>query len=70
MKRLSIFIGIAIAVIVGGCADPLEQTTPEDVKNQLQRGVSGEGHLIDDESINNPTGAPAGGPGTPGVPAR
>jgi hypothetical protein len=59
MKPPSILCAIAFALLVGGCADPLEQTSPEEVKNQLQRGVTGEGRLIDNESINNPTGAPA-----------
>lgn len=67
MKRLSILI--AAAFVVGGCADPLEQTSPADVKNQLQRGVTGEGHLIDDESVNNPTGVSAAAQGKPGSPS-
>jgi hypothetical protein len=70
MKRLSVLCVLAIALAVAGCADPLEQTTAEDVKNQLQRGVTGEGHLIDNESVNNPTGASAASQGAPGSPDR
>jgi PBP1b-binding outer membrane lipoprotein LpoB len=66
MKRLSILI--AVAFIVGGCADPLEQRTTQDVTNQLQRGVKGEGHLIDNEAVNNPTGVPAASQGQPQPP--
>jgi PBP1b-binding outer membrane lipoprotein LpoB len=66
MKRLSILI--AVAFIAGGCADPLEQTTTQDVTHQIQRGVTGEGHLIDNESINNPTGGSAATQGQPQPP--
>ena len=68
MKRLLIMCAIATALILAGCADPLEQTTPEDVKNQIQRGVSGEGRLIESESTNNPTGVSAASQGHPGPP--
>jgi hypothetical protein len=70
MKRLLVLCAIAIALGAGGCADPLEQTTPQDVKNQLQRGVTGEGHLIDSESTNNPTAAPAGSGSVPEPPPQ
>ncbi|HEV2047130.1 MAG TPA: hypothetical protein VGQ95_11095 [Chthoniobacterales bacterium] len=56
MKRLSILLAIACALIMGGCADPLEHRSAEEVESQLQRGISGQGHLIPSESINNPTG--------------
>jgi len=70
MKRLPLLCAIAIALATGGCADPLEQTTTQDVKSQLQRGVSGEGHLIDSESVNNPTAAPAGSGNPPEIPPQ
>jgi hypothetical protein len=68
MKRLTILCGIALAL--GGCADPLEQRTPQEVQNQLQRGVTGEGRLIESESTNNPTGVPAAAQTPPGSPGR
>jgi hypothetical protein len=45
MKRMSILFVIASTLIVGGCADPLEQQSPEEVQGQLQRGVTGQGTL-------------------------
>jgi hypothetical protein len=56
MRRLSILFIIACALMTGGCADPLERRSTEEVQSQLQRGISGQGHLIPSESINNPTG--------------
>src|SRR5213076_2458867 len=45
MKRMSILFVIAWTLIVGGCADPLEQRSAEEVGGQLQRGVTGQGTL-------------------------
>jgi hypothetical protein len=45
MKRLSILLMIAWTLIVGGCADPLEQRSTEEVEGQLRRGVTGQGTL-------------------------
>ena len=41
MKPLSIIC--AFALIAGGCADPLEQRSTEEVGGQLERGVTGQG---------------------------
>jgi len=59
MKRLLILSLIACALAVGGCADPLEKRSTEEVEGQLQRGISGQGKLVPSESVNNPTGAPS-----------
>jgi hypothetical protein len=64
MKPLSILSAIALALAASGCADPLEQTTTQDVKGQFQRGISGEGRLTPNEATNNPTGLPTAS-GTP-----
>lgn len=54
MKRLSLLLVIAWA-IVGGCADPLEQRTSQEIEGQLERGVSGQGTLTPiDRSSNDP----------------
>jgi hypothetical protein len=45
MKRLSILFVIACALVTGGCADPLEQRSSQEVGEQLQRGVTGQGTL-------------------------
>jgi hypothetical protein len=43
MRPLSIMC--AFALIAGGCADPLEQRTTQEVGGQLERGVTGQGQL-------------------------
>ena len=59
MKPVSILCAMAFALLPGGCADPLEQRTTEEVGGQFQRGISGQGHLTPSEATNNPTGVPA-----------
>jgi hypothetical protein len=44
MKRVSILLAIAW-LAVGGCADPLEQRTTQEVQGQFERGVTGQGTL-------------------------
>ncbi len=44
MKRMSILLVIA-CLVVGGCADPLEQRTSQEVQGQFERGVTGQGTL-------------------------
>jgi len=62
MKRRSILCAIAIALAVGGCADPLEQRSGEEVQSQLQRGVTGQGQLVPEQ---RDPGDPAGEHGVP-----
>ena len=45
MRPLSILIALGLVSFAGGCADPLEQRTGEEVGEQLQRGVTGQGTL-------------------------
>jgi hypothetical protein len=70
MKPVPILCAIAFALGAYGCADPLEQTTPEEVKGQLQRGLSGQGHLTPSDATDNPTGVPAASQGPPGYPPQ
>ena len=42
---MSILFVIASTLIAGGCADPLEQRSTEEVGGQLQRGVTGQGTI-------------------------
>jgi hypothetical protein len=44
MRPLSIPLVIAWLAL-GGCADPLEQRTGQEVQEQLGRGISGQGTL-------------------------
>lgn len=68
MKRVSILAAIGCGLLAGGCADPLEQRTTEEVGSQLKRGVSGQGQLVPREPINNPTGVPAAAETPPDYP--
>lgn len=43
MKALSILC--AVALLVGGCTDPLEKRDSSEVGNQLERGITGQGTL-------------------------
>ncbi|MBV9009751.1 MAG: hypothetical protein JO354_11390 [Verrucomicrobia bacterium] len=45
MKRLTLLLLLAVCALAGGCADPLEQRSTQDVQSQLQRGVTGQGQL-------------------------
>jgi hypothetical protein len=64
MKHLSIlgicegltFLLIAW-IVMGGCADPLEQRSAQEVQAQLERGVTGQGTLVPFErSPDDPAG--------------
>jgi hypothetical protein len=45
MKPGPIVIAIACSLLSGGCADPLEQRSSEEVTSQLERGVTGQGRI-------------------------
>ena len=56
MRRMAILFLIALTLITGGCADPMEQRSTEEVGGQFQRGVTGQGTL---GPIDRPPGDPA-----------
>jgi hypothetical protein len=56
MKLLSIVSSAAILLLATGCADPLEERTTDEVGQQLQRGITGQGTL---GPIQRPTNDPA-----------
>ncbi len=35
----------AFALVAGGCADPVEKRSTQEVQTQLQRGVTGQGEI-------------------------
>ena len=39
------FILIETGLTVGGCADPLEHRSGQEVQSQLERGVTGQGQI-------------------------
>jgi hypothetical protein len=53
---MSILLVIA-CLVLGGCADPLEQRTTQEVQGQFQRGVTGQGTL---GPLERSPGYPAG----------
>ncbi len=61
MKRMSILLAIA-CLAVGGCADPLEQRTTQEVQGQFERGVTGQGTL---SPLERSPGDPAAEHGVP-----
>jgi hypothetical protein len=44
MKRTSILL-IMAWLVAGGCADPMEQRSAQEVQGQFERGVTGQGTL-------------------------
>jgi hypothetical protein len=55
MKRMSILLVVAW-LIAGGCADPLEQRSAQEVQGQFERGVTGQGTI---GPIERPANDPA-----------
>jgi hypothetical protein len=45
MKSLSLLLAMALTLVIGGCADPLEQRSTQEVQSQLERGVTGQGTI-------------------------
>jgi hypothetical protein len=70
MKPISILFATVCGLILGGCADPLEQTTVQDVEGHFQRGVSGQGHLVPNDSPNDQIGRPSASETPPEYPPR
>ena len=56
MKLLSIVSSVAVVLVAAGCADPMEERTTDEVSQQLQRGITGQGKL---GPIQRPTNDPA-----------
>ena len=59
---MAILFLIALTLTTGGCADPMEQRSTEEVGGQFQRGVTGQGTL---GPIDRPSGDPAAEHGVP-----
>ena len=64
MKRVSLLVAIAVALIGSGCADPLERQTTQEVGSQLQRGVTGQGTVGPEEHGSDDPAAEHGVPQT------
>jgi hypothetical protein len=53
LKALS--LAFAIAVLLAGCADPLEKPMVQEVPEKFQRGFTGQGTLGPMDRTNDPT---------------
>jgi hypothetical protein len=62
MRPLSILFAIGCMLIAGGCADPLEQQSGQEVQSRLQRGLTGQGEIVPEQ---REPGDPAGEHGVP-----
>ena len=62
MRPLSILFTIGYMLIAGGCADPLEQQSGQEVQSRLQRGLTGQGQIVPEQ---RDPGDPAGEHGVP-----
>jgi hypothetical protein len=49
MRPLSILLMIGCAALAGGCADPLEQQSGQDVQSKLQHGLTGQGEIVPEQ---------------------
>ena len=64
MKRLSVPLTVLSALVVVGCADPLEQRSTEEVGSQLERGVRGQGTIGPEQRPTDDQAAEHGVPQT------
>lgn len=67
MKPWPFLLLVVFATFIAGCADPLEQTTGQEVGSRLEKGVTGQGQLTERESLRDP-GDPAAAHGIPSRP--
>jgi len=56
MRPLSITLAIAWLAL-GGCTDPLEQRSGQEMQSQFQRGITGQGQLGPEERDTGDTAA-------------
>ncbi|MGI8482434.1 MAG: hypothetical protein ACR2MF_10295 [Chthoniobacterales bacterium] len=54
LKALSIAFCLGSAVLVGGCADPLEKPIGQEAQEHFQRGISGQGELGNIDRSDDP----------------
>jgi hypothetical protein len=45
MKRVFIFAALFLSGFLPGCTDPLEKRSSEEVQGQIERGVTGQGRI-------------------------
>jgi len=55
LKAFSIVFSIASAILLVGCADPLEKPVVQEAQEKFQRGVTGNGTLGPVDRSDDPT---------------
>ena len=55
MKRVTLFLTLIVGSGLASCADPLEKRSPEEVQNQIERGVTGQGRVGPENRVPNDT---------------
>jgi len=53
MKRVFILAALILTGFLPGCADPLEKRSGEEVQSQLERGVTGQGRIGEENRLPN-----------------
>jgi hypothetical protein len=54
LKALSIAFCIATAILIGGCADPIEKPIGDEAQEKFKRGITGQGTLIPTDPTKDP----------------
>jgi hypothetical protein len=54
LKAYSIAFCIATAILLGGCADPIEKPITQEAQEKFQRGITGQGTLIPMDPTKDP----------------
>jgi len=54
LKALSTVLGIASAILLGACADPIEKPPLQEASEKFQRGIRGEGTIGPIDRSNDP----------------
>jgi hypothetical protein len=55
LKAFSIAVFIASAILIAGCADPLEKPLGQEAQEKFQRGITGNGTLGPVDRSDDPT---------------
>ena len=55
LKAFSIAFFLASAILIGGCADPLEKPVVQEAQEKFQRGVTGNGTIGPVDRSDDPT---------------
>jgi len=54
LKAFSIAFWVASAILIVGCADPIEKPIGDEAQEKFKRGITGGGTLVPTDPTNNP----------------